>query len=288
MSRIAYVDGRYRRITEPLIQLEDRGYQFADGIYEVCLVIDGVMWDADGHFARWRRSLGELGIDVPLSEASMRLVIARLLRVNRFNSALVYLQATRGVAQRNHAFPSPASAPVFAATARRFDLAAANTAAAKGVRVITAEDIRWGRVDIKSISLLPNVIAKDAARREGAIEAWLHVDGQVTEGASSNAWIVDADGVLITHPLGRKILGGITRATVMACAKEQGMKVIERPFKLDEAFAAREAFITSATNLVTSVVQIDDRTVGNGHPGETARGLREAYINHCRHGVAGG
>ncbi|MBI1394254.1 MAG: D-amino-acid transaminase [Alphaproteobacteria bacterium] len=279
MARTAYVNGRFAPIGAATVPVEDRGYQFADGVYEVLLVVDGMLWDAQGHFARWRRSLSELAIPLPMSEASMRLVVRKLLRRNRLRNALVYMQATRGVAPRNHAFPVRPPAPSIVMTARPFDLPSANRKAEKGVRVILAEDIRWGRVDIKTVSLLPNVLAKDAARRAGAIEAWLHRGRVVTEGASSNAWIVDPDGALVTHPKTNEILGGITRESVMACAEELQMKVIERPFTLEEASAAREAFITSATNLVTPVVTIGDRAVGGGAPGDVALRLRRAYID---------
>ncbi len=282
MARIAYVNGAFERIGEARVPVEDRGYQFADGVYEVVLVIGRRMWDAEGHFERWRRSLKELSIDAPMGEPAMRAIVKKLVRRNRLSDALVYMQATRGVAVRNHAFPTTPTSPSIVMTARPFSLAAADRVAAKGVGVILTEDIRWGRVDIKSTSLLPNAIAKDAARRAGAVEAWLHRDGDITEGASSNAWIVDAEGRLVTHPKGNAILGGITRASVIACAEELQLQVVERPFSVEEARAAREAFITSATNLVTPVVRIDDGEIGDGAPGPIALRLREAYVSRSR------
>ena len=282
MARIAYVNGRYVRQDMAAASIEDRGYQFADGIYEVCLVIGGRLWDLDGHLARMKRSLAELRIEQPMGRAALEVVIGELLRRNRLADALVYIQTTRGVAPRNHAFPTDVTAPVMVATARPFDLDASDAQAERGVGVVTQEDIRWGRVDIKTISLLPNVLAKQAAAEAGCAEAWLVRDGRVTEGSSSNAWIVAADGALVTHPKGREILGGITRETALACAHDLQIKVREEAFTLEEAKAAREAFITSATSLVMPVAAIDGPPVGDGGPGPVALRLREAYKNRAR------
>lgn len=282
MARIAYMNGQYRSLSTPMVQVEDRGFQFSDGVYEVCLVVDGLLWDAKGHFERWRRSLSELSIPEPMNETSMRLVCRKLLNKNRLRTALLYLQATRGVAPRNHVFKSEGLRPSLSLTARPFNLDAWNTRARKGVAVQIHDDIRWGRVDIKSISLLPNVLAKKTASDGGAAEAWLCKDGAITEGSSSNAWIVNNDGTLVTHPKGNSILGGITRESVIACARDLQMKVEERPFSIEEVDEAQEAFITSATNLVTPVVQIDDRKVGDGTPGSHALRLRDAYIDRCK------
>ncbi|MGF1543607.1 MAG: D-amino-acid transaminase [Parvularculaceae bacterium] len=281
MARIAYVNGTYAPTSDARVPIEDRGYQFADGVYEVLLVIGGDAWDVDGHLARWKRSLSELGMAEPMSTAALLAVVRRVLRSNRLGDALVYMQATRGVAPRDHPFPQRRTAPSVVVTARRFDLAAANAKARKGVRVITQPDIRWGRVDVKSISLLPNVLAKEAARDAGCAEAWLIRDGVVTEGAASNAWIVAESGSLVTQPLGAHILGGITRASVIERAREAQIAVEERAFTLDEARSAREAFMTSATAVVTPITHIDDRPVGDGAPGPIAARLREAYIDHC-------
>lgn len=281
MPFLAYVNGQYTPLREAAVHIEDRGYQFADGVYEVCLVVGGRLWDLDGHLARWARSLAALSIEPPLSDRALRIVISKLLDRNRLKDALVYMQATRGVARRNHPFPLQAVAPSIVMTARYFDLRKSDAMAVTGVRVITAPDIRWGRADIKSISLLPNVLAKEAARREGAVEAWLVRDGRITEGAASNAWIVSSSGALITHPLGNEILGGITRQTLLECARELQIRVDERPFSMEEAHTAREAFLTSATNIVMPVVQIDGRAVGNGKPGEVSLRLREAYKSRC-------
>lgn len=282
MAGIAYVNGGYCAISDAQAHIEDRGYQFADGIYEVCLVIDGRYWDANGHLDRMERSLKALRIQMPMSRAALEVVMREVLRRNRLKNALVYIQVTRGVAPRNHPFPKGDVPPALVLTARRFDLDQSDCLAEKGVSVITHPDIRWGRVDIKSISLLPNVLAKQAAAEAGAAEAWLVRADKVTEGSSSNAWIVDEKGDLITHPKSHEILGGITRETAIACAKELQLKVHERPFSVEEAKSAAEAFITSATNLVTPVVKIDDNLIGDGEPGPVALRLREAYKERAR------
>lgn len=278
MPRIAYVNGRYTPLGEASVSIEDRGYQFADGVYEVFMVVDGKVWDEAGHVTRLKRSLGELQIDAPLGEGALRNIIRELLKRNRLRSALVYLQVTRGVAPRNHAFPNPPVAPSLVITAKRWDLEKANAVAAKGVKLISRPDIRWGRVDIKTVGLLPNCIAKQAATEAGAQEALLVRDGVVTEGASTNAWIVTTDGELITRPLGNDILGGVTRKNLIACAEKLQMRVVERPFTLREVEAAAEAFITAATLFVTPAISIDGKKIGAGVPGPVARRLRETYI----------
>lgn len=282
MSGVAYVNGRYARLADARVSIEDRGYQFADGIYEVCIVLGGAYLDLEGHLARMDRSLGEVQIAAPMARAPLAVVMRELLRRNRLKDALVYIQATRGVAPRNHLFPSPPVRPSLVMTARRFDLDRSDALAEKGVGVIVRPDIRWGRADIKSLSLLPNALAKQAAAEEGCHEAWLVRDGEVTEGSASNAWIVDENGALITHPKSNAILGGITRETVLACAEALQIKVHERAFTIEEAKSAAEAFITSATNLVMPVVSIDGETVGNGAPGPVAHRLREAYKLRAR------
>lgn len=284
MSRIAYVNGRYERLANASIHIEDRGYQFADGIYEVCLVIDGQCWDLDGHLARMERSLDELRIGAPMDRSSLTVVIGELLKRNRLDNALVYIQVTRGVAPRNHLFPAGDVAPALVMTARRFDLNQSDALAEKGVKVISRPDIRWRRVDIKSVGLLPNALAKQDAKEAGASEAWLIRDGYVTEGSSSNAWIVNAKGALVTHPKTNDILGGITRETTIACAESLQMKVEERPFTLDEVKMATEAFMSSATGLVMPIVQIDEDKIGDGAPGPVALRLREAYKARARAG----
>ncbi|WP_417489287.1 D-amino-acid transaminase [Maricaulis sp.] len=279
MTRFAYVNGRYLPQNEALIHIEDRGFQFADAIYEVWSVRSGDLLDADGHFGRLERSLGELRITNPKSRVGYRLVIAELLRRNRVRDGLVYLQISRGRARRDHAFPAADTRPTVVMTAKRLDPAAADRRADHGVAVITRPDERWARCDIKTVNLLPNVLAKQAALEAGAAEAWL-VDegGKVTEGSSTNAWILNADGVLVTRQADHAILHGITRATIMNRAAALGYRVEERSFSVEEAQSAREAFMTSATTFVTSITSIDGRPVGNGAPGSVAIALRAAYL----------
>jgi D-alanine transaminase len=278
MSRIAYVNGRYVPRSEAGVSIEDRGYQFADGVYEVCEVRAGRLIDERRHMARLDRSLSELRIARPMSSAALSFVLHETVRRNRVRDGIVYLQITRGVAPRDFPFPPADTLPSVVVTARSNDLAKLAQFAADGITVITVPDIRWQRVDIKSVSLLPNVLAKQAARDKGAREAWL-VDGQgrITEGASSNAWIVSKDGTLITHPLGRDILPGITRSVVIDVVKAQGIAFEERAFTVEEAYAAREAFVTSASQIVQPVVSIDGQPVGNGAPGLVASALRREY-----------
>ena len=278
MARIAYVNGAYVPLHKASVHIEDRGYQFGDGIYEVAVNVCGRFWDLDGHLARWARSLRELEIAEPMSERALRVVISRLIAKNRLRDCYIYMQASRGVAPRNHPFPIEGTRPSLVMTVKPLDLRKLNAIAGRGVAVITEPDIRWGRVDIKSVGLLPNILAKEKAKRMGAAEAWLVRDGKITEGGSSNAWIVDKTGALITHPLGVEILGGITRQTVIRCAESLQIRVIERPFSVEEARGAKEAFITSAMNLVTPVIAIDGAKIGDGKPGPIASRLREAYI----------
>ncbi len=281
MSRLAYVNGRFLRQGDAGVSIEDRGYQLGDGIYEVWAVIDGKLADAEGHFVRLKRSLGELQIDMPMSREALTVALRETVRRNRVRYGIVYLQVTRGVARRDHAFPTVPVAPTVVITARSIDRDGAEAKAAKGVSVITLPDNRWGRCDIKTINLLPNVLAKQAAKEEGGFEALLvDADGLVTEGASSNAWIVDREGVLRTRDTGANILRGVTRLSIIDVARQAGYKVEERPFTVAEAKAAREVFVTGAGALVMPVVRIDDSPVGNGHPGEVASALRAAYIEH--------
>jgi len=278
MSRIAYVNGRYLPQSEAKIPIEDRGYQFADGVYEVCEVRGGRLIDERRHMARLDRSLNELRIARPMSAAALAIVLRETIRRNRVRDGIVYLQVTRGVARRDFPFPSADTRPSLVVTARSNDLERLEQIAAEGIAVVTVPDIRWQRVDIKSVALLPNVLAKQSARDQGAREAWLtDTHGRITEGASSNAWIVNRDGKLITHPLGQDILPGVTRSVVIDAIKAQGFAFEERAFTLEEAYAAREAFITSASQIVLPVVSINGRPVGNGSPGLIATGLRRDY-----------
>ena len=282
MSRLAYLNGRFVRQAEAGVSIEDRGFQLGDGVYEVWAVMDGRLADAEGHFARLRRSLGELAIAMPMSRAALTVALRETVRRNRVKHGIVYLQVTRGVAHRDHAFPAAPTTPTVVITARVVDPLAAEAKAAVGVAVITLPENRWGRCDIKTVNLLPNVLAKQAARQEGAFEAWfVDQDGLVTEGASSNAWIVDADGVLRTRDIGANILRGVTRLTLLDVARDAGYRVEERPFTVEEAKGAREAFLTGAGALVMPIVRIDGAPVANGHPGEVASLLRAAYISRA-------
>lgn len=279
MTRSAYVNGRFLPHDDAAIHIEDRGFQFGDAIYEVWAVRAGELMDADGHFGRLERSLGELRIANPKSRAGYRLLIGELLRRNRVRDGLVYLQISRGRARRDHAFPAAGTPPTIVMTAKRLDPAAALRRADSGVGVITVPDQRWGRCDIKTVNLLPNVLAKQAAIEAGAVEAWMvDAHGLVTEGSSTNAWIVTTEGVLVTRQADHGILHGITRAAVMRCAADLGYPIEERAFSVEEAVMAREAFMTSATSFVTAITSIDGRSVANGAPGTVATALRAAYL----------
>ncbi len=279
MSRIAYVNGQYLPHADAVVHVEDRGYQFADGVYEVIVVHRGGMVDADGHMKRLARSLGELEIPWPMSPQAMGVVMDEVIRRNRVRDGIIYLQVTRGVAPRNHAFPEAAESTLVM-TARRhrpFDAGELS----RGVDVITIDDIRWKRCDIKSVSLLPNVLGKEKARRAGAYEAWMvDADGWVTEGTSTNAWIVTADDQLVTRQTDNAILNGITRTAIIQAGEEAAIPLVERPFTVDEALAAREAFVTSTTSFVKPVVRIDGQSIGNGHIGALTARLLALYGAH--------
>jgi len=278
MSRIAYVNGRYLPLRDASVNVEDRGYQFSDGVYEVCEVLDGKLIDERRHIERLQRSLSELRIAMPMTPAALSVVFHEVVRRNRIHWGIVYLQVTRGVSRRDHAFPPAGTRPSVVVTARNMDFAAAEKLAGDGIAVITVPENRWARVDIKSVSLLPNVLAKQAAREQGAKEAWF-VDnsGHITEGSSSNAWIVTRDGKVVTRQVDHGILKGITRTVVLEVMAKQGLKLEERAFTLDEAQAAREAFVTSASQIVMPVVRIDGKPVGNGAPGLIASALRRDF-----------
>ena len=285
MSRIAYVNGRYLSLAQACVNVEDRGYQFSDGVYEVCEVRGGRLIDERRHVTRLERSLSELRIAMPMAPESLGVVMREVVRRNRVRWGLVYLQITRGVSRRDHAFPPPGTRPAIVVTARNLDLANAEKLAADGVAVISVPENRWERVDIKSVSLLPNVLAKQTAREQGAREAWfVDKQGFVTEGSSSNAWIVTRNGTVVTRHVDNAILKGITRTVVLDIIAAQGLKLDVRPFTVDEAQQAREAFITSASQTVMPVVKIDGRPVGNGAPGLVASALRRDYHSHAEKG----
>ncbi len=281
MSRIAYVNGRYLPFAQATVHIEDRGYQFSDGVYDVCEVRGGRLVDERLHMMRLQRSLRELRIAMPMSLAALGVILRETVRRNRVRDGIIYVQVNRGVARRDHAFPPAGTAPSIVVTARTLDVAASEKTATEGIAVITVPENRWDRVDIKSISLLPNVLAKQAAREQGAKEAWfVGKDGCVTEGSSTNAWIVSREGKVVTRPADHGILRGITRTVLLEVLKAQGLELDERPFTAEEAYAAREAFVTSASQMVMPVVRIDGRPVGNGAPGLVATALRREFHRH--------
>ncbi len=279
MPRHAYVNGRYIPHRAAAVHIEDRGYQFGDGIYEVVTVAGGMLIDEAPHLDRLERSLGELAIAMPLSRRAMKLIMRELIRRNGLRDGLVYMQITRGVAPRDHSFPARARPAVVMTTRRMaFDGMAKFS---EGVKVITIPDIRWARRDIKTIGLLPNCLGKQAASEAGAYEAWqVDKDGCVTEGTASNAWIVDQDGRLATRQLSHDILHGVTRRSVLAIAEQENVPFEERPFTVSEARSAREAFVTSATSFVTPVVRIDDTAIADGRPGPLTRRLLGWYRDY--------
>ncbi len=283
MSRIAFVDGAYVRHGDAAVSIDDRGFQFADSVYEVVAVVGGAFLDEKPHLDRLERSLRELRQPMPMGRAALSMHMREVVRRNRVRDGIVYLQVTRGVARRDHGFPTGPARPTLVITARSIDMARAGAAAETGVAVRTVPENRWGRCDIKTTGLLPNVLAKQAARDAGAYEAWfVDAQGYVTEGASTNAWIVTADGRLATRALTDNILAGVTRAGVAAAAQEAGVALEERPFSLAEALTAREAFITAATSFVLPVVAIDGERVGEGAPGPMARRLRALYLERAK------
>jgi D-alanine transaminase len=278
MSRVAYVNGRYLRHRDSKIHIEDRGLQFADSVYEVCEIRDSYVVDQTRHLERLSRSLAELRIGMPLSLEALGLVMRETARRNLVNDGLVYVQVTRGVAPRDHAFPARDVAPTLVVTARAKYRGRFAAELEQGVAVITVPDSRWKRPDIKTTGLLPNVLARQMAREKGAYEAWfVDGNGDVTEGASTNAWIITATGTLITRKADQTILRGITRTTLIDLISRKGLTFAERSFSVAEAQAAREAFITSATAVLLPVVTIDDKPVGNGRPGVVTLELRDSF-----------
>jgi D-alanine transaminase len=282
VSRVAYVNGEYVPHRTAAVHIEDRGYQFADGVYEVCAVLGGKILDLEPHLNRLARSLNELSIARPMSWAALKVVMAETVRRNKIRHGMLYIQITRGVARRDHPFPA-ATPPSLVMTARAVDFNAVIKRSEKGIAVITLPDMRWQRRDIKSIALLPNILAKQAAKEAGAYEAWqVDPQGFVTEGSSTNAWIVTKDGALVTRSLSHDILPGITRQIIIKLAAEHGLKLVERDFTVAEAMEAREAFLTSTTAFAMPVVRIDSAVLGNGHPGSVCRELIRHYWAYLR------
>lgn len=279
MASISYVNGRYLPHAQASVHIEDRGYQFADGIYEYIAFYNRILLDADLHLKRLERSLKELEIKSSISQKSLRVIMAELIEQNGRDDGGLYLQISRGVAKRDHQFPANVKPSLVmticgAKTPKPHEVK-------DGVKAITHPDNRWGRRDIKSVSLLANILAKQAAARAGVREAWLvEADGEVNEGAVSNAFIVSKKGELITHHADKNILAGITREVVLKLAKKAGIIVAERSFNIVEAKAAAEAFITSSSANVLPVVKIDDKLIGDGKVGDTTKKLQELYLNH--------
>lgn len=278
MTRVVYVNGRYMRYAEAGVHVEDRGFQFADAIYEVCEVSEGRLVDETRHMDRLARSLAELRIPMPMSRRALGLVLRETVRRNRVKTGLVYLQISRGAAPRDFVIPAGGLTPTVVCLARRVDAAGREQRAASGIAVKTMRDIRWGRCDIKTVMLLPAVLAKEAAAADGAGEAWLvDREGFITEGASSNAWIVERSGALVTRQMGEAILPGVTRRTLLDVLSRENIPLSERPFRVEEALTAREAFITSASGTVMPVVAIDKVPIGSGHPGALTLRLRAIF-----------
>jgi D-alanine transaminase len=278
LSRIAYVNGSYVLHRDAMVHIEDRGYQFADGVYEVCEVFRGALIDEKRHFERLAYSLAELQIAAPLRAGALAVVVREVMARNRIKNGFIYVQVTRGVAPRDHVFPQKPVRPSLVVTARQVDPDKSEISARMGINVIAIPDLRWKRVDIKSIALLPNVLARQHAREHGAYEAWLiDSEGMVTEGAASNAWIVSEAGSIVTRQIDHSILRGITRTTLIEIIAAYGLKLEERKFSLEEAFAAREAFITGATTLIMPVVRIDGQLIGTGAPGPVAAKFRAVF-----------
>lgn len=277
MSRVAYVNGRYERHDTAAVSIEDRGYQFADGVYEVIAIWRGFPVDLKPHMTRLKRSMAELHFTAAPHPSALGVIAKHVVRRNRVQNGILYMQVNRGKAARNHVFPGEHVVPSVVMTARS-GLGPTQSQSNLGVRLAVQEDQRWGRRDIKTVGLLANALAKQRAKEQGAFEALLvNSDGTVTEASAANVWLVDGEGTLVTRPLGPDILGGITRARVIELARDAGHRVEERVFTVEETVAAREVFLTGTTTFVLPVVQVDDAVIANGHPGSTSTDLRERY-----------
>ncbi|MEM6635908.1 MAG: D-amino-acid transaminase [Pseudomonadota bacterium] len=282
MSRTVYVNGDYLPEEDAKISIFDRGFLFADGVYEVTSVLDGKLIDFPGHAARLARSLSELDMRAPVTNDELLEIHRELVRRNEIHDGLVYLQVTRGAADRDFIFPPDDTPGTLVLFTQSKPGLADSPASKKGIKVVSLDDLRWGRRDIKTVQLLYPSLCKMAAKAAGADDAWMVEDGQVTEGTSNNAYIVTPDGKIVTRQLSNDILHGITRAAVLRFAAEAQMVVEERAFSMDEARTAAEAFVTSASAFVLPVVAIDDAVIGNGAPGPISRRLREIYLEESR------
>ncbi len=278
MSRTVYVNGSYVPEEQGKISIFDRGFLFADGIYEVTAVLRGKLVDYDAHMERLERSLSEIRMEWPCSKDELRAMHLEMIKRNHLEEGWIYMQITRGAADRDFKFPKGVKPTLIAFTQAK--KLADNPDAVRGVSVITVPDIRWARRDIKSVMLLAPVLGKQAAYEAGAFEAWMVEDGKVTEGTSSNAYIVK-DGKVITRGVSNNILAGCTRRTLFRLAQEKGVKIEERPFTPEEAYGADEAFLTSASNFVMPIVEIDKKRIGGGQPGPVARKLREIFLEEA-------
>ena len=280
MTRIVYVDGQFVPENEARVSVFDRGFLFGDGVYEVSAVLGGGLVDNAGHLARLERSLGELGIVSPATPDEIARAQKELVARNHLDEGIVYLQITRGPADRDFAYPAEPKPTLVMFTQKK--ALVDNALAARGITVITVPELRWRRRDVKTVGLLAASMAKQAALDAGADDAWMVEDGFVTEGSSNNAYIVTRSGVVVTRHLGNEILHGITRATVLRLARERQITIEERPFTVEEAKSAAEAFITSASSFVIPVVGIDGETIGDGRPGPITGRLRDIYIESAR------
>ncbi len=280
--RTIYVNGAYVSEAEATVSIFDRAFLFADGVYEVTAVLDGKLVDFDNHMARLARSLGELEIAAPLGDRELRVMHEELVARNALREGIVYMQISRGSADRDFAYPEGAQPTLVAFTQEK--QLTHSPYAETGVKVVTLPDIRWKRRDIKSTALLAQAMAKEAAKRKGAFEGWMVEDGFVTEGTSSTSFIVLADRTVVTRPLSNAILPGVTRRAILALAERDDMVVDERPFTVEEALGASEAFLTSASSFVLPVVEIDGVKIGDGKPGPVARQFRELYLSEARKG----
>jgi len=275
MSRFAYVNGAYRPLSDAAVHIEDRGYQFGDGVYEVVLVRGGKLYDFEGHMQRLGRSLSEIAIAPPVSDAVLKMIIKRLIRLNGLRNGILYLQITRGVARRDHKFPKDVNASLVLTT-KHLQVATETN----GKSAITVPDQRWSRRDIKTIQLLPNCLAKQAASEQGAFEAIMVMpDGTITEGSSSNLWMVSDKNTVITRPANADILNGITRLALARIGADRQIKIEERAFTVDEALSAKELFVSSATSAAMPIIELDGHKIGNGQPGDITMALRAAYLN---------
>lgn len=281
-GRVAYVNGRYVPHAQAGVHIEDRAVQFADGIYEVVGVVGGKIFDEEHHLDRLVRSVGEIGMEMPMERDALKLVIREMARRNRVRDGLIYMQVTRGAYRRDHAVPIASGRPTLIITARSMNPVQLAQRREQGVKVVTRPDQRWARCDIKSTALLPNILAKTEARDAGAFEAWLvDRDGFVTEGSSTSAWIVDKGGNIVTRDLSNAILPGVTRREILDAAAEAQIAIVERKFTPAEALEAKEAFMTAATLGATPIVGIDGHQIGDGKPGPVARRLQELYARRA-------